>query len=79
MRQGIYYVIIPEESERKSVSERKWDQKLLPYCVTVFVVQCVVVGGGGRGGRVWVHVRSIVLPEVENRPYVHTRANYFDL
>lgn len=49
MRQGIYYVIILEESERKSISERKWDQKLLPYCVTVFVAQCEVVDGRGGG------------------------------
>lgn len=66
MRQEIYYVIILKKSERKGISERKWDQKLLPYCVTVFVAQCVVGGvmGGGGDGRVWVLVRVIVLTEV---------------
>lgn len=67
MRQRIlvYYVIILEESERKGISERKWDQKLLPYCVTVFVAQCEVGGVmGGGDGRVWVLVRVIVLTEV---------------
>lgn len=51
MRQGIYYVIILKESERKGISERKWDQKLLPYCVTVFVAQCEVGGVMGGGVR----------------------------
>lgn len=57
MRQGIYYVIILEESERKSISERKWDQKLLPYCVTVFVAQCEVAGWSGGGRRTCVGLR----------------------
>lgn len=40
------------------ISERKWDQKLLPYCVTVFVAQyeVVVEWAVWGGGRVWVHI-----------------------